>query len=341
MTHEVIKENLHNLKALEYYCLADEIGEKGTYHTHIFVCFSNPKLYSTMKKRFPHAHFDMIKGNNQDCYNYIRKTGRWTDTAKAETSVEGTFEEWGTLPADGGNAPQKEWEIFEQIQKLIDNGLTPREIMSRGVYMYKYEHIIKKAYFDKRYNETPLIREVTIFYHTGEAGSGKSYEYIKLCKEYGEENVYLMTDYANGGTAGLDGYNGEQVLFMDEFKSNIPYSLLLILTDKFKADIHCRYKNAYALWSELHISSIFPPHELYKGMVDDEQRKRDSIQQFYRRITYIVYHEKVDNKYLSYKMSMKDYVNYEQLKQKAHEEWGICRDGFYPITNEDEVPFDE
>lgn len=33
-THERLKETLAAMKSVIYWCMADEIGENGTYHTH-------------------------------------------------------------------------------------------------------------------------------------------------------------------------------------------------------------------------------------------------------------------------------------------------------------------
>ena len=340
-SHEKIKESLMSLKALVYFCMCDEIGKNGTYHTHVYVIFQNPKAFSTIKNLFPEAHLEStIRGSNAQNIDYIKKEGRYKNTDKAETSVPGTFEEWGELPPESFS-PTKESEIFDIIEQKIADGLTPKDILSEGVFMYKYEKIIKRAYFDKRFAETPPIRNVTVYFHVGPAGSGKSYTYVKLCEEYGEENVYLMTDYANGGTAGLDGYNGEPVLFMDEYKSNLPYSLFLQLLDRYKIDIHCRYSNATALWNEVHITSIYPPDELYKGMVTEENRSRDNIQQFLRRISFIVYHEKYNDEYRSFQMPMRDYQVYPQLKEEASkhffaDSFGVSADSITVTSQEND-----
>ena len=56
--------------------------------------------FSTIKGRFPTAHIEKAYGSTKDNRDYIRKEGRWAETDKAETSVAGTFEEWGNLPAE-------------------------------------------------------------------------------------------------------------------------------------------------------------------------------------------------------------------------------------------------
>ena len=43
-THDAIVEAIENLASVVYWCLCDETGSEGTYHTHLYICFQNPKL---------------------------------------------------------------------------------------------------------------------------------------------------------------------------------------------------------------------------------------------------------------------------------------------------------
>ena len=54
LDHDTIIEKLH-LFHPRYFCLADEIGESGTYHTHIYLFSHSPIRFSTVKNRFPPA----------------------------------------------------------------------------------------------------------------------------------------------------------------------------------------------------------------------------------------------------------------------------------------------
>lgn len=91
----------------DYFCMADEIGATGTYHTHIYLFLSSPMRFGTVKRRFPPAHIDKADGTSQQNRDYIRKEGKWADTAKVETRVDGTFFEYGTMPPpEAENAPK-------------------------------------------------------------------------------------------------------------------------------------------------------------------------------------------------------------------------------------------
>ena len=54
MSHEKIIEAIHSAFAKQgiiYFCLCDEIGESGTYHTHIFIMITKKKALVCCSKR--------------------------------------------------------------------------------------------------------------------------------------------------------------------------------------------------------------------------------------------------------------------------------------------------
>ena len=57
-THDRIKEILSSLK-LVYWCMADEIGENGTYHTHIYILNTHITQTNT-STTYTHIHITHI-----------------------------------------------------------------------------------------------------------------------------------------------------------------------------------------------------------------------------------------------------------------------------------------
>lgn len=68
------------------------------------------------------------------------------------------------------------------IEELIEQGKTPREIFDISIEFRKHEKIVRDAFFAKRISEIPPLREVKVVWHTGKAGSGKSYTYVVVCQ---------------------------------------------------------------------------------------------------------------------------------------------------------------
>lgn len=313
-SHEQIKEVLAGFPTITYWCMSDEKGlDKETPHTHLYINLSPSNCrFSTLKNKFPTAHLEKAMGTPKQNRDYVAKEGKWKTNPKGETSIPGTYEEWGELPEEPAQSARSD---LQEIGDLVERGLTPTEIMAINFSYRRYERLIRSAFFEKRKRETPPIREVKIHYLVGEAGSGKSFTYVKLCEEQDEENVFLVTDYDGGG---WDIYCGEPILFMDEYKGQLPFSTLLTLTDVYKAQIHARYSNVVALWQEVYITSVFPPEELYQKMVAEDLRGRDKQQQLLRRITDITYCWKNSrSEYRRHTIPMTEYTNYDELREKA------------------------
>ena len=74
--------------------------------------------------------------------------------------------------------------------------------------------MIKEHYYQMQVANAPLVKNISVYWHLGGSGTGKSYMQVRLKEEFGIENVYVLSDY---GTGGLDNYTGESILFMDEF----------------------------------------------------------------------------------------------------------------------------
>ena len=312
LDHEHIKLGLAQLPSLTYYCMADEIGLKsGTPHTHIFFVTRSPVRFGRIKKLFPTAHIELAVGTAQENRDYITKSGKWADDEKADTRIEGTFEEWGELSEEA----QGFRSDLADIEEMIADGMRPDEIMRQCFAFRKFERMIRSAYFDKRKRETPTKRKVAVHYIVEESGTGKSYTYTQLCEEHDEEDIFFLTDYENGG---FDLYCGEHILFMDEYKGQFTFGQLLTITDCYKAQIHARYANAIALWDEIYITSVYPPEELYKQMVSANVRGIDRQKQLFRRITDITLCYIDDaGEYKKHTIPMSQYTDYESLKDEA------------------------
>lgn len=325
-----------------YYCFSLEVGKQGeTPHLHIYLEFENPRVGNTIKGVFPTAHIDYCGGSNTSIRDYVFKTGKkWENSEKEETRINGTQFENCELPEERGQGSRSD---LDTIKELIDNGKTPREILEINPNNYLYEKYIGEMYYNKRCSETPIKRDINVTIHTGVAGSGKTNVLTKL----DEQQIFIGADYS---AALFDNYEAQDTLFLDEFRGQIPYNQLLIVLDGYKMPIHARYFNKFALWNNVHITSVIPVEEWYNN-----DNIRDTLEQLKRRITNITYHfmtdcnnvfipdkmaylkdhKKADIVYHEYTINAEQYVNYEELEKEALSNCGaFCvleNDGFEDI----------
>ena len=302
------------------YCISAD----GLHHLHMVLEDSSKARFSALKKAYPKAHLAPTKGTKEQAEDYINKNGKYQEKGEQVLYIA----RFGEIKGNQGSRRD-----FDQIEDLIEQGMTPRQIMAQSFGFRRYEKMIKQAYYEKRRSETPYHREVKVVWRVGESGSGKSYVSSQIVDEKGEDSMYMYSDFETGG---LDDYNGEPILFMDEFRGQIQFSVLLKMLQGYRQPMHARYTNITPLWNEVHITSVLPPEKVYEKMVQ-ENRSLDSIDQLRRRIAVVVYHYKKDGEYLTFEVPMSDYTNYEDLKLWAN---ARVQYGFAGVDEYGDLPFD-
>lgn len=280
----------------------------GLYHAHLAL-YGNTTTLKKVADILQQSHVEPQLGGKKELTNYLLKEPPYDEKGETVLYVQNLT----VIQDKQGNRSD-----LDDIEEMINSGMTPATIFAESFRYRKFEKMIKSAYLQKRIEETPIIKEMHNVWHFGKAGTGKTYTYVKLCEEYGEEEVYLCNDYSNSGSSGggFDQYaeNPAKIIVMDEFRGNMPYNTLLSILDKYSRNqIHCRYANVYALWKSVHICSIYAPDEAYKFMVQDSERSTDSIRQLLRRLNTIVYHYIKDGEYKTFEMPASEYRNKDHM----------------------------
>lgn len=291
----------------------------GLPHIHMVLCSKTAIRFSAIKKNYASgAHFEKTRGTKDQVMNYIEKKPPFDEKGEIilEKLVVGQI--IGRPKKDEDNTYST---IYEEIDDYIDRGFTPDQLFDMSSRFLKYESIIKRAYQRTcKRNLGSGKKYLTVYYHVGKAGSGKSYTYYKLLQE--NKSVYLCTDFANGGISAFDGYMAQPALFIDDLKpTSFPYQTLLMILDEKISSIHARYQNVDALWTEIHITSVYSPTQLYDSMVPEDMRKIDTKYQLLRRINFIVYHYQVGESFETYTIPMSGFVNMTTLHQDAQNDY--------------------
>lgn len=245
-THEKIRESLGTLQ-LKYWCLADEVGlQEHTPHTHVFFAAQTSAIrFSTVKGLFPTAHIEPAQGSSEENWAYVQKSGKWANDKKADTTVPGTFEEWGELPIEHQGTRSDLAILYEYIKE----GLSNFEIMECNPdYLLSLEKIerARQAIREQQYRE--IFRQLDTVYIWGPTGTGKT---RGVMERYNYVGVYRVTDYSHP----FDAYQGEAVLLLDEYNSNFKIRDLLNYLDGYPLSLPARYSNRVACYTKVYIIS--------------------------------------------------------------------------------------
>ena len=79
--HEYYSPIDNTIKGLAYFGFSTEVGKSGTPHLHCVVIFKFAKSFATIKKLFPRANIQPVRGTFQEAISYIRKDGRFHSIA--------------------------------------------------------------------------------------------------------------------------------------------------------------------------------------------------------------------------------------------------------------------
>ena len=254
--HGRIQEVLQGFRGLRYACFADEIGETGTFHTHIYVLLKNPTRHSTMRRAFNNqAHIEVAKGTSQENRAYIAKEGKWKLSAKQNTSL-GTFEEIGSCPDE---QPGRRTDLFDMYE-LLKAGATDYEVLETNPNLIRYiGHMEKVRYALAKENSRTAFRNVSVSYYYGGNGTGRR---SQIYAAHNADDIYRVNEYKNP----FDNYNNQPVLCLDGYKECFPLKELLSYLEGFPmTQLRARYSNKYANYTQVYIVSTCPLGEQYKA----------------------------------------------------------------------------
>lgn len=270
LNHEVIIDKLSSLSTIDYFCMVDEIGgETKTYHTHVFIYSQSPIRFNSISKRFPLAHIDNARGTCEENRTYLLKEGKWTETDKISTTVEGTFYEFGEMPVD------KNHEEHGETMAIIDelkNGDTEFEVLMRHLKCaYKIRNItdLKRVINQQHLSK---IRDVDVIFIYDPNGI---YDCNLIYQEYGIEKVCRITSYRY--PMKFDNYSGEAVMVLYNYKCNLPLEELIVLCEGFPLYLNARYENKIAAYTTLIIHSNIDIPEYKKCGSNQQYRKFRSL----------------------------------------------------------------
>ena len=274
MGHEKIKQSLVlGFPTLKFFCMADEIGEQGTYHTHVYIHFNFRVRVGKIKKYFPSAHIDIANGTAKNNVEYVKKSGKWKDTEKAETSVPNTYEEWGTMPTQKGRRSD-----LEDLMQMVEAGYTVTEILQENndmiLYMDKIEKI-RQAFLNEKFKGKRRL-DLHVTYIWGATGRGKT---RSIMDAYGDSNVYRVIE--NGGGHPFDQYDGHAVIVFEEFRSSFKISDMLNYLDVYPVTLPARYCNKVVCYNRVFITTNIPLEDQYTEV---QKESPETWAAFLRRI---------------------------------------------------------
>lgn len=195
------------------YCVWQrEIAPKtGTPHFQGYVEFKKPVRLAHCKKLIPHAHFEIARGDRDQCRTYCMKTDSRDQATDAGPHEYGEF---------GRGGQGKRSDLLE-VKAMVDKGATEKEIADEhfGTWLRSYRGIERY----RRLSVPQRTWKTKVVVKYGPPGSGKSRDAMES----------YPGAYWKPRGIWWDGYEGQGVVILDEFFGWLPWDTLLKLLDRY------------------------------------------------------------------------------------------------------------
>lgn len=254
--HDMIRDIVSTMKP-SYWCMADEIATTGTPHTHVFIYRNSAIRVDTIQRKFPACHYDSCLGTCAENRDYLLKTGKWADTDKAETSVPGTFEEFGTMPTEREEKNPKDADLIDAIEAGVSTADIIRNDPSLAFRSNEID-VLRQTLTTERFRVEN--RELTVTYLYGPTATGKT---RSIYAAHPAGDICRITNYGTNGVK-FDAYHGQPVLVLEEFHSQIPLPDMLNYLDIYPLMLPARYSDRVACYTTVYITSNISLAEQYQ-----------------------------------------------------------------------------
>lgn len=240
-----------------------------------------------------------------------RVKGRWSDMLRYLTHANAPEKHQYSADEVYSNfdwqSAIKKNDSEERLNEIID-GIASGVIRQYNYYDYitdreyiKYNRQIAMAFNYRLDKMKGLKRDMECIFITGDSGLGKT-TYAKLICDERNMSYYV----SSGSNDVLDGYNGEDVLILDDLRPSVLRlaDLLKMLDNHTASTVSSRYKNKVLECKMIVITTVLPIDTFFNHVFADE---KETIVQLKRRCkTYIRMYSDYMNIYI-YDDFLRDY----------------------------------
>lgn len=235
----------------KYSIYGKEIGKKGTPHLQCYLYFKNPRAFTPLKKAMPRAYIAPAKGNATQNEKYCSK--------------DGDSKSRGTKPQQG-----KRTDLDDLKEQIMTGMKTVDEIcVEQPTAFHQYGRTLDRleAIALRKQYRTWMTKGIWI---TGPSGSGKSH---MAFENYSPETHYIK-DISEGSLKWWDGYKGQPIVIINEFRGQITFDQLCAIVDKWPHTVSWRSKESVPLLAKtVIITSIKRPEDVYVNQKDEPWRQ--------------------------------------------------------------------
>lgn len=214
-------------------------GEQKTEHIQGYVYFANPRSLSGIKRLagFSRAHLEQARGTPEEASAYCKK--------------DGDFWEEGVLPKSGKRVD------LDEIRQEIKDGKSEAYIAENHFSQWVQYRRSFEAYRRLLVNEPRRWKTWTNVL-VGPTGLGKT---RFVYQQHPDDDIYVW-----GGDRWFDGYCGQRVALLDDFRGELTIGFMLRLLDRYPMQVPI--KGGFINWNprRVYITSNHLPEHWYDNV---------------------------------------------------------------------------
>lgn len=239
----VVINSLVLTNTAKYVCYGKEKGESGTPHLQGYIELVERCRLAGIKKILGNrVHASGRMGTQQTARDYCRK-GEQTHAEWVTHKQNGPnfgknadFVEFGRLqPQSGCDLSSKENLIQENLKIVRDKikaGATEKELyLEEPLMCARFPKYVSKLI---SWQKPPVRENLKVELHVGPTRSGKTFQAFARFPD-----LYNMP-VKSGNTLWFNGYSGEKVVLLDDFKGGFGLDQFLRLTDKYPIQVESK-----------------------------------------------------------------------------------------------------
>lgn len=214
----------------------------GTKHIQGYIYFRNARLQRALEKKVPGAWFKPAMGTAKQNREYCSKDGK--------------FEEYGTMPEQG-----KRNDIL-LFKEHITNGVSEEQIIEEFPELIaRYDRFYQRCrnIYLKSVAQTMEPPELIVI--VGDPGTGKTRH---VYDNHDINDIYKL-EMGDGSAGSLfwNGYDGEEVILIDDFHNNMRLDYMLRLLDRYPTRLSTKGGYTWRCAKKIYITSNIPMEEWY------------------------------------------------------------------------------
>lgn len=220
-------------------------------------------------------------GNEPHCEVCKDVEAHYKYVTKTESRVYGPWEH-GERPKGQGKK-----KVSEQIIEGIKRGKSTLDLLDENPNLVLHDRAIKFARFvySERDSNRQYMGKLNVIVSYGETGTGKTFSAVNVIAR---DKTYhkLSASCMKGGKIWFDGYEGQEVLILDDWDGGCcSHSYLKTLLDVYPLRVENKGGHAWAVWKTVVITSNSPPRDWFLRL--DGHEDQTIVDPLKRRITEI------------------------------------------------------